>query len=178
MQGFFPMPDPESGEIVWLRPEPRAIIPLDGFHCSQSLKRKIRRGYFEVTRDKAFTAVMQGCAAREESWITEDFFLGYGKLHEEGIAHSVEVWRDLKLAGGLYGVALNGAFFAESKFHVVTDASKAAIYYLVEHLKAQGFLILEVQFLTPHLETLGAIEIKNKEYLKRLDQALKLDVQF
>jgi leucyl/phenylalanyl-tRNA---protein transferase len=178
IQGFFPMPDPETGEIMWLKPEPRAIIPLEKFHCSRSLKRTLRRDVYSVSFDKAFRKVMEGCADRPESWITDDFFAGYGQLHDQGIAHSVEVWKEGNLAGGLYGVALNGAFFAESKFHRFTDASKIALFHLVEHLKFRGFSLLEVQFLTPHLESLGAIEILDKQYMKLLDKALSLDVAF
>lgn len=172
------MPDPDTGKIVFLRPDPRAVLPLDGFHCSRSLKSSIKNGGFRVTFDACFSQVMEGCADREETWITNEFFEGYKNLHALGHAHSVEVWQKDKLAGGLYGVCLGGAFFAESKFHRVTDASKAALYFLVEHLKSRGFGLLEVQFLTPHLESLGVIEISDDDYQKVLQQALVLPVTF
>ncbi len=172
------MPDPDTGKIVFLRPDPRAILPLDGFHASRSLRRKLRHGTFRVTYDEAFKQVMVGCSSREETWITEDFFEGYGKLHELGHAHSVEVWNGEKLVGGLYGVALGGAFFAESKFHTETDASKVALFHLVDHLRHQGFTLLEVQFQTPHLKSLGVVEVPDETYQALLQRALTLSVAF
>ncbi len=172
------MPDPDTGKIVFLRPDPRAILPLEGFHASRSLKKTIRHAGFEVTFDKAFKAVMEGCADREDTWITDEFYEGYTKLHQLNFAHSVEVWQGEKLVGGLYGVSLGGAFFAESKFHRETDASKVALFNLVEHLKERGFQLLEVQFLTEHLKTLGVIEVSDEEYQALLQQALVLPVTF
>jgi leucyl/phenylalanyl-tRNA--protein transferase len=177
-QGYFPMPHPDTGEIVWFRPDPRAVLPLDGFKASRSLLRSIRRSGFRVSYDTAFPEVMRGCADREETWITDEFLAAYGRLHREGDAHSVEIWQGPNLVGGVYGVSLGGAFFAESKFHRVTDASKAALYYLVERLRARGYGLLEIQFLTPHLETLGAIEIPDAEYQARLSAALQLAPKF
>lgn len=171
--GYFPMPHPKTQEVLWYRPDPRAILPLDGFHVSKSLQRRLCKNSFRATFDTDFSEVMQHCADREETWINEEFHLAYNALHKEGNAHSVEVWFDDKLAGGVYGVSLGGAFFAESMFHLVTDASKAALYFLTQKLKAMGYELLEVQFLTDHLESLGAAEIPSAEYLQRLKLALK-----
>lgn len=170
--GYFPMPDSETDEIRWYRPDPRAILPLDGFHCSRSLKKKIDRKLFSVTYDEAFRDVMKACAAREETWINEEFLRAYGRLHDVGAAHSVEIWKEDELVGGVYGVHLNGAFFAESMFHTETDASKIALYFLVAHLKRGGFKLLECQFLTPHLASLGAIEVSDRQYQQKLQKAL------
>lgn len=177
-QGYFPMPDPESGEILWYRPDPRAVIPLDGFHCSRSLARVLRRGTFTVSFDRAFVDVMRACATREETWITEEFIEVYSAMHGSGMAHSVEVWHDGELAGGTYGVSIGGAFFAESMFHTKRDASKVALFHLVEHLNARGFRLLEVQFLTPHLARLGAVEITDRQYQKQLREAIGKRVSF
>ena len=177
-RGYFPMPDPETGEIVWMRPDPRAILPLDGFRASRSLMRSIRKEPWRITRDQAFREVMEGCAARPETWITREFLDGYTALHQQGVAHSLEVWRDNALVGGTYGVALGGAFFAESKFHRISNASKVALYHLVKHLRESGFKLLEVQFLTPHLESLGVIEVADEEYQKKLTKALLTDATY
>jgi leucyl/phenylalanyl-tRNA--protein transferase len=176
--GYFPMPEPDSGQIMWLSPDPRAVIPLNGFHQSRSLRRTLKKVPFTYTIDKDFAAVMQACGNRKDTWITQQFLDVYGQLHREGDAHSVEVWLDDKLAGGLYGVALNGAFFAESMFHTVTDASKAALLFLVNHMNSRGMRLLEVQFLTPHLKTLGAVEIPRRQYLIKLKQALAAPATF
>ena len=206
--GLFPMPD-RSGVMRWYQPRPRAILPLEAFHISHSLQRKLRRtvclpqsltlpspqggeggvrgrgdpepgasSLFAVTYDQAFTSVMRGCANRKSTWITAEFLRGYTALHRLGKAHSVEVWREGKLAGGTYGVHLGGAFFAESKFHTVTDASKVALAKLVERLKERGFALLEVQYLTPHLAQFGVVEIPHGEYMRRLEAALRLRCEF
>jgi len=176
--GIFPMPD-ERGIIQWYRPDPRAILPLDAFHASRSLQRKLRKNVFDVTYDRDFTGVMKGCGNREEgTWITGEFLRGYGQLHRLGLAHSVEVWKDGRLVGGTYGVHLGGAFFAESKFHTETDASKVALAKLVERLNERGFQLLEVQFLTEHLAQFGVIEIPHEEYMRRLDAALQVKCEF
>lgn len=177
-QGYFPMPHPDTGEILWFSPDPRAVMPLDGFHVSRSLRRTLRAGRFEISFDQDFRGVMDGCAERDETWITDEFKSTYGTLHDQGDAHSVEVWQDGTLVGGAYGVALAGAFFAESMFHRATDASKVALYHLVEHLKARGMTLLEVQFITPHLTSLGAVEIPKAEYLRKLRAALRRNVTF
>lgn len=176
--GFFPMPHPQTEEICWFNPDPRAIIPLDQFHVSRSLRRTLRKGVFTATIDKDFAGVIAGCASREETWINREIREAYTQLHRDGYAHSLEVWHDDQLAGGVYGVALGGAFFAESKFHTVADASKAALYFLVEHLRSNGFQLLEVQFLIPHLARLGAKEISAVEYHERLGKALKVKPDF
>lgn len=174
--GYFPMPHPQTGEIGWLDPDPRAVIPLDGFHISKSLRRQLNGHEFVVTFDAAFLEVMQGCAARAETWITDEFFEAYLRLFQDGFAHSVEV-RDQStgvLIGGVYGVAIRGAFFAESMFHRQTGASKIALKYLVDILRRSGFVLLEVQFLTPHLATLGAVEIPAADYRGRLATAMSV----
>jgi leucyl/phenylalanyl-tRNA---protein transferase len=177
--GIFPMADERSGEVLWFRPDPRAVIPLDGFHVSRSLARTLRRGRLEVRVDTSFETVMRGCADRPEgSWISERFVEVYGALHRAGKAHSVEAWRDRRLVGGVYGLALGGAFMAESMFHRETDASKVALAALVGRLSERGFTVLDVQYMTPHLESLGAVEITRREYERRLERALALDRTF
>ena len=177
-RGYFPMPDPESDEILWFHPDPRAIIPLDGLHVSRSLKRSLRRQRFTWSINRDFAGVIRACADRKETWIDDRFIAAYTRLHHEGEAHSLEVWQDDKLVGGLYGVSMGGAFFAESKFHRVTDASKAALYYLVQHMKQREMSLLEVQFITEHLRTLGAITIPRSDYLVQLFAALQQPVRF
>ena len=177
--GIFPMADEQSDEVLWFRPDPRAIIPLDGFHVSRSLARTIRHARFEIRVDTDFEGVMRGCADRREgSWISERFVEVYNALNRAGKAHSVEAWREGGLAGGTYGVALGGAFMAESMFHRETDASKVALAALVERLRERGFTLLDVQYVTPHLESLGAVEITRREYERRLASALELDRRF
>jgi leucyl/phenylalanyl-tRNA--protein transferase len=177
--GIFPMADERSGEVLWFRPDPRAIILLDGFHVSRSLARAVRRGLFEIRLDTDFEGVMRGCADRPDgTWISEPFVEVYGALYRAGHAHSVEAWREGRLVGGTYGVALGGAFMAESMFHRETDASKVALAALVARLREQGFILLDVQYLTPHLESLGAVEITRSAYERRLAEALSLNCPF
>ncbi len=176
--GFFPMPDSDTGEILWFRPDPRAIIPLDKFHTSRSLQKVLNRQIFQISVDRCFDNVMKACAARQETWITKEFLEIYGNLHKLGIAHSLEVWLGQDLVGGTYGVSIGGAFFAESMFHRVSNASKVAIFYLVKRLKERGFSLLECQFLTNHLSSLGAIQIPDASYIKRLESAIKLKTSF
>lgn len=176
--GVFPMAEPELGLITWHRPRVRAIIPLEAFHASRSLQRRMRRGGFEVTYDRDFEGVMRGCAERDSTWITEEFIDVYGELHRLGLAHSVEVWMGSRLVGGTYGVHLGGAFFAESKFHRETDMSKVALASLARRLREHGFALLEVQYLTEHLAQFGTIEISNREYSSRLNAALAMDCRF
>lgn len=164
----FPMASPD-GEIAWFSPDPRAIIPLDvGFRVSHGLRRTLKKGRFEVRVDTAFETVMRECAAREETWINEEIIASYVALHRLGHAHSVEAWCEGRLAGGLYGVKLGGAFFGESMYHEVTDASKVALHGLVMRLRERGFELLDTQWLTPHLETFGAREISRADYRERL----------
>lgn len=176
--GMFPMSGVVPGMITWHRPRRRAVIPLDRFHVSRSLARRMRHGGFQVTSDADFPGVMRACAARPETWISDKFLAVYGELNRLGRAHSVEVWVDGELAGGLYGVHLGGAFFAESKFHRVTDMSKVALTSLVRHLAAQGFELLEVQYMTPHLFQFGTIELKDKDYRQILASALSRECQW
>jgi leucyl/phenylalanyl-tRNA---protein transferase len=178
-QGVFPMWVEEYGEICWYRPDPRTIMPLDGFHISRSLSKTIRQGKFTVMFNTDFEGVMRGCADREEgSWINESFIEVYGALHRQGKGHCVAVYLGDRLVGGTYGLAFGGAFMAESMFHYETDASKVALAALVSHLNAQGFALLDVQYLTPHLASLGAIEISDRQYQRRLRQALRLNCRF
>jgi leucyl/phenylalanyl-tRNA--protein transferase len=170
--GICPWPDAE-GRLLWFSPDPRATLPLEAFHESHSLRRTRRRGRFTVTRDADFAGVMRGCATTHgATWITPDMHTGYVELHRLGWAHRVEVWRADVLVGGVYGVTAGGLFAAESMFHLAPDASKVALAALVEHLVARAFTLLDVQLLTPHLASLGAIEISRDEYLGRLRGAL------
>jgi leucyl/phenylalanyl-tRNA--protein transferase len=170
--GIFPWPDAD-GRVLWFSPDPRAVLPLDAFHQSRSLQRTRRRGRFTATHDRDFAGVVAGCAtAHGATWITPDIRSAYGELHRLDWAHSVEVWRGAELVGGVYGVTVGGLFAAESMFHLVPDASKVALATLVEHLVARAFTLLDVQLLTPHLASLGAIEISRDEYLARLPGAL------
>lgn len=164
----------EDGEIGWFSPDPRGILPLDAVHVSSRLARVIRSGRFEVVIDRDFEAVMRACAADREdgTWISEEIIASYVALHQVGMAHSVETWRQGRLAGGLYGVHLGGAFFGESMFHVETDASKVALAALVTRMRDRGFSLLDIQWVTPHLAQFGAIEIPRHEYLARLARAL------
>ena len=176
--GIFPWPD-ASGELLWWSPDPRAILPLEGFHESRSLRRRRRRAAFTVTFDRDCAAVLRGCADRPEgTWILPAMQDAYLRLHGLGWVHSVEVWNADRLAGGLYGVAIGGLFAAESMFHRETDASKVALASLVERLRRRGFLLLDVQFRTPHLQSLGVTEVSRVEYLHRLDDALARTVWF
>jgi leucyl/phenylalanyl-tRNA--protein transferase len=177
-QGFFPMPHPETEEIEWYRPNPRAILPLDKFHCSRSLSKTLRQKVFSFSLNKSFCEVMELCSDRPETWINQEFKTAYQKLFDLGYAHSVEVWKDSILVGGVYGVQVGGAFFAESMFSKQTDASKTALYHLTQHLLKQQFTLLEVQFLTPHLKSLGAIEIPDSTYEKLLKEAIQLPCSF
>ncbi|QXD16688.1 leucyl/phenylalanyl-tRNA--protein transferase [Rhodocaloribacter litoris] len=177
--GIFPMADPRDGDAVyWFDPDPRAVIPLDAFHVPKSLARLVRKGTFEVVTDRDFEGVMRACADRAETWISEEIIQAYVALHRLGHAHSVECRRHGRLAGGLYGVALGGAFFGESMFHRERDASKVALVHLVERLRRGGFVLLDTQYLTPHLARFGAIEIPRAEYRRRLAAALRIDARW
>jgi leucyl/phenylalanyl-tRNA--protein transferase len=178
-EGIFPMAL-EHGEIGWFSPDPRGILPLDGFHVPARLARVIRQGRFQIDTDRDFGRVMRECAGQrdEGTWISDEIRDAYGALHRLGIAHSVEAWQDGDLVGGLYGVHLGGAFFGESMFHRVTDASKVALVALVDRLTRHGFRLLDVQWTTPHLEQFGAVGISRREYLRRLRQALQMDCRF
>jgi leucyl/phenylalanyl-tRNA--protein transferase len=172
-RGLFPMAYPEEKLITWHQPRMRAILPLDAVHVPRSLARRMRRGGYQVTVDREFPAVMAACADRDGgSWINDEFISVYSELQRQGKAHSLEVWIDGAMAGGIYGVHLGAAFFAESMFHRVTDMSKVALVELATRLGAAGFQLLEVQYLTPHLAQFGAMLITHREYLRRLERAL------
>jgi leucyl/phenylalanyl-tRNA--protein transferase len=171
-QGIFPMADPDTGQVQWFRPDPRAIIPLDHYHASRSLRRFLRHSPFQVAFNRDFLGVMRGCADRPDTWISDQFVEVYGRLHEQGWAHSVEAWEGEELAGGVYGVAIGAAFMAESMFHRATNASKVALHALVGRLRERQFELLDVQYMTEHLETLGAVEVPSREYISRLRAAI------
>ena len=175
--GVFPMAM-EDDSIEWFSPDPRAILPLEDFHVPHALRRLLRRRVFETTIDKAFLEVIAACAEREDTWINREIVESYTQLYNLGHAHSVEAWEGNKLAGGLYGVAVGGAFFGESMFHRVTDASKIALVELVEHLRARKFVLLDTQWLTPHLQQFGGIEITRSHYLRLLRRAVELPRKF
>jgi leucyl/phenylalanyl-tRNA--protein transferase len=181
--GWFPMAV-EPGDIQWFSPDPRGIIPLDAFHVPSRLARVVRQGTFRIGIDSAFDRVIRACAEAERdredpgSWIDDEIIESYCALHALGVAHSVEAWQGDRLAGGLYGVALGGAFFGESMFHEVTDASKVALVALVERLSAHGYRLLDTQWVTDHLARFGAREIPRREYLRQLEASLKLTCTF
>ncbi len=176
--GIFPMAD-EVGQVHWLAPDPRAVIPLDGFKASRSLRSARRGGAFTLTINRAFVEVIEACAKRADgTWISPDIRDAYCRLHQAGYGHSVEAWMGNQLAGGLYGVSIGGAFFGESMFHRVTDASKVALVVLVERMRERGFTLLDVQFMTDHLRQFGAVEISRLEYETRLRKATRLPCSF
>jgi leucyl/phenylalanyl-tRNA--protein transferase len=178
-RGIFPWYDP-GDPICWWSPDPRAIVELDSLHISRRLRRTLRSGRFTFTINHDFAGVIRGCADRpgKGTWIHADMMEAYERLHRLGYAHSVEVWSEGVLAGGLYGVALGGLFAGESMFTVVRDASKAALVFLVERLRQRGYLLFDIQMLTEHTARLGAVEIPRSEYLARLRQALTVRTSF
>lgn len=177
--GIFPWTvDP----ITWWSPEPRAIFELDRFHVSHSLAKTIRKGVFGITFDHAFQQVMDGCAApalgRRSTWITREFIDAYTELHHQGHAHSIECWEGERLVGGVYGVAIGGLFAGESMFHRVSNASKVGLFHLVERLRQQGFLLFDIQMLTPITFQLGGSTLARKQYLRRLARAVEKQCLF
>jgi leucyl/phenylalanyl-tRNA---protein transferase len=177
--GIFPMAEGrDDAEIHWVDPRRRGILPLEGFHLSRSLARRIRRMALTVTVDEDFDGVVAACADRGETWISARIQRLYGQLHRRGYAHSLEVRDGAALVGGVYGVVLGGAFFGESMFSRVTDASKIALAFMVDRLRAGGFELFDTQFLTPHLASLGAVEVPRAEYHRRLAAALSRPAQF
>lgn len=177
--GVFPMSESrDDPEIFWVEPQMRGILPLDRLKISRSLARTLRRWHFKVTFNKAFADVVQACADREETWINDTIFALYCELHAKGHAQSVEVWHNDVLVGGAYGVTLGGAFFGESMFSTMTDASKVALAFLVDHLNRTGYVLLDTQFITDHLASLGAIEIPHETYQQHLAKALKVSANF
>lgn len=186
-QGAFPMARSRRGPVEWFSPDPRAVLPLDAFHVPQSLQRRVRSGRFEITFDRAFEQVIQACAAprktQRETWINTQIIRVYTELHQQGVSHSIEAWlrpqnpgEPPQLVGGLYGLALGGAFFGESMFSTATDASKVCLVHLVEHLRARGFSLLDTQMSNPHMAQFGVIEIPRHVYLTWLAAALRQPV--
>ena len=175
--GIFPMAMSDSS-IEWFSPDPRAILPLERFHVPHGLRRVADKNIFEVKMDQRFGEVIRACAKRKDTWINREIIESYEHLHELGHAHSVETWQTGKLVGGLYGVAIGGAFFGESMFHRKTDASKVALVALVQHLQAQKFVLLDTQWVTPHLVQFGAIEIPRSQYIRLLKGAVDLPRTF
>ncbi len=177
-QGIFPWPlsDGHAHVLAWFSPDPRAVLELDSLHVSRRLRRRLRSGQFQVSFDTDFAAVVAGCAKPrgpdDDTWITPAMAAAYGRLHEIGYAHSVEVWQQGELVGGLYGVALGGFFSGESMFCRERDASKVALAYLVDRLQERRFVLFDVQQTTPHLRSMGATEISRHEFLSRLKKSL------
>lgn len=176
--GIFPMAERKNGPIMLYSPDPRTIINPVELHVSHSLAKTVRSERFEIRIDTVFEEVMRHCAAREDTWISEGIVQSYLLLHHRGFAHSVEAWRNDQIAGGLYGVSIAGAFFGESMFYEERDASKVALVALCHRMTERGMPLLDVQYTTPHLRRLGAYEVSRLEYLRLLDEALRLPVQF
>lgn len=177
--GVFPMSESrDDPEVFWVDPQQRGILPLDGFHISKSLAKRLRSTPFRISLNSDFAGVVRGCANRDETWINDTIFELYGALHDLGHAHSVEVWDGETLVGGVYGVAIGAAFFGESMFSTQTDASKVALAYLIDHLRLTGFRLCDTQFITPHLASMGGIEIPRARYHDLLDQALNEPANF
>jgi leucyl/phenylalanyl-tRNA--protein transferase len=181
--GWFPMAL-DDGDIRWYSPDPRGIIPIEDFHLPRRLSRVMRRGTFRIEIDRDFDSVIRACAEADRdaqdpgTWIDGEIRQSFCALHRAGLAHSVEAWQEDRLVGGLYGVALRGAFFGESMFHSVTDASKVALVALVERLVSRGYRLLDIQWVTSHLEQFGAIEVPRRTYLRLLHEALQADCEF
>jgi leucyl/phenylalanyl-tRNA--protein transferase len=177
--GIFPMAENRGDEdLFWVDPRQRGIMPLNGFHISRSLAKTIRSARFKITYDVDFKGVVKGCAARDETWINDMLETLYGQLHLGRMARSVEVWDGADLVGGVFGITLGGAFFGESMFSTRKDASKVALAYLVDRLNIGGFALFDTQFITPHLASLGGLEIPRADYRERLESALALDADF
>ena len=190
-EGIFPMARSRHGPIEWFSPDPRGVLPLDAFHIPHGLRRSLRRCDYRVTVDHAFEHVIHACAAprpyTRDTWINDQIIEAFIQLHASELAHSVEAWTiplergsrsSPELVGGLYGVALGGAFFGESMFSTATDASKICLVHLVERLQRRGFTLLDTQFATPHLIQFGVIELARDDYLKRLTKALRMEISW
>jgi leucyl/phenylalanyl-tRNA--protein transferase len=177
--GIFPW---TISPISWWSPDPRGVLEFDNLHVPASLKKILRKGVFEITIDRAFSQVIQSCAAptpeRSETWITTEFIKAYSDLHEQGHAHSLECWQNGELAGGIYGVAIGGFFAGESMFHRASNASKVALCHLVEHLRARQFALFDIQMLTPVTKQMGGAPIPREKYLERLEKAIHLPCRF
>ncbi len=181
-QGFFPMSDPKDEKVFWCQPHKRAVFNLDRFRASRDVLRLTRKNEFTLTFDKEFAGVIKGCAAPRkndhETWISGEIMEVYIKLHSLGLAHSIESWYEGELVGGLYGLAMGGAFFGESMFSRRSYASQIAFNQLVIHLKARGYLLLDAQIMNPHLQKLGAVEIEHEEYMHQLSHAMQKKILF
>ena len=175
-EGFFPMSDPDDGELYWCRPHMRAVFPLELFRPSRDVRRLERKGEFKLTLNHDFAGVIRGCAAPRkgdsETWISEPIIAAYQHLHKLGLAHSIECWQEGELAGGLYGMSMGGAFFGESMFSRRSYASQVALSFVVRRLRLKGFRLLDAQIMNPHLKHLGAVEISHEEYMVQLAGAL------
>jgi len=177
--GVFPMAESaDTDEVFWVDPEARGIIPLNGLHVSKSLRKRLLSGGYNFTADACFERVLDACADREETWINASIKTQYTELHRLGFAHSIEVWRDEDLIGGLYGVSISGAFFGESMFSAQTDGSKLALIALIARLNFGGFQLLDTQFINDHLITLGGVEIPRRKFRKMLKDALLVNADF
>ena len=177
--GIFPMAETQDDpELFWVDPRFRGVFPLDNFHLSRSMRKCLRTTALTVTVDQAFQDCVAGCGARPETWINGQLHRLYGELFQAGFAHSVEVWNQDRLVGGVFGLAIGGAFFGESMFSRETNASKIALAFLVDRLRFGGFQVFDTQFITPHLASLGAIEISRDEYQKQLERALEVSADF
>ncbi|MDH3583415.1 MAG: leucyl/phenylalanyl-tRNA--protein transferase [Phycisphaerae bacterium] len=186
-QGMFPMAEARnSDEVHWYSPQHRAVLPLDAFRCPRSVRQAIQRNQFEIRHDTCFSQVIRSCALPRpghlETWINDQIIEAYIQLHRRGLAHCVEAWHEQRLVGGLYGVALGGAFFGESMFHRPelggSNASKVCLAYLVEHLKQRGFVLLDTQISSEHMAQFGVVEIPREQYLGRLEAALEVEARF
>jgi leucyl/phenylalanyl-tRNA--protein transferase len=170
-QGAFPM-TMEDDEIEWFQPHRRALFPIEGIHVSHSLAKTIRRGVFDIRFDTAFEQVMLGCFRPGDNWLSEHFLRAYGEAHRQGWAHCAECWEGEELVGGVYGLALGSCFCAESMFHRRTDASKVALWAMVNKCREMGFTIFDAQIMNPHLESLGAFEVPHRQYMRMFAKAL------
>ncbi|MGE3801358.1 MAG: leucyl/phenylalanyl-tRNA--protein transferase [Candidatus Kapaibacterium sp.] len=178
-QGYFPMAEHRTGEIGWFKPKMRAILRFEDIRISRSLAKVVRSAQYTITVNQAFSEVINHCAVlRDETWISPEIESAYTELFRSGLAHSIEAWHDQKLVGGLYGVSINGAFFGESMFHLRSDASKVSLVYLVRHLQARQFQLLDCQYINPHMESLGATEITSDQYDSLLRIALETQTTF
>lgn len=177
--GIFPMAERrDDPEVFWVDPRRRGVLPLDGFHLSRSLARRLRRMPHEMRLNTAFAQVMQACGDRDETWINPPIYEVFQQLHAHGYAHSLEIWQEEALVGGVYGLAIGGLFCGESMFSRRTDASKMALAYLVDRLRQGGFTLFDTQFLTDHLASLGAVEVSRTEYHRRLRAAISREASF
>jgi leucyl/phenylalanyl-tRNA---protein transferase len=177
-RGFFPMADSRDGPISWYSPDPRGIIPLDAFHIPRSLRRVCRQPGFDVRINTAFASVIVECGERSDTWISREIIDAYVELHRRGHAHSVEAWAGDALVGGLYGVSIGGAFFGESMFSRVSEASKVTLVTLVSRLQSRSYRLLDTQLVTPHLEQFGAKSVSRDMYLSLLQEAMTVDTRF